>query len=54
MKKQLERGCASLIVELYKGEIVMRHGTHNNVLHRRECPQGDWDKLVNFLKGKKS
>ena len=53
MAKQLEKGSASLIIELSNGMIKMRHGTDGYLLHQRECPKGDWDKLCNFLRKEK-
>ena len=47
---QLEKGSASLMVELNNGQIKVFHGTDGNLLFERLALNGDWDKIINELK----
>jgi hypothetical protein len=47
---QLEKGSASLRVELQGGEIKVFHGTDGELLFERLALDGDWDKIINELK----
>lgn len=47
---QLEKGSASLMVELQDGQIKVFHGTDGNLLFERSAIEGDWSKIINELK----
>jgi hypothetical protein len=47
---QLQKGAASLRVELQDGQIKVFHGTDGDLLFERSALEGDWDKIINELK----
>ena len=47
---QLEKGEASLRVELNNGQVKVFHGTDGELLFKRLALEGDWNKIINGLK----
>ena len=47
---QLQKGEASLRVELKNGQVKVFHGTDGELLFKRLALEGDWNKIINGLK----
>jgi hypothetical protein len=44
--KRIERGAASMFIELRDGDITINHGSDNTLLaHLDDAPEGTWGKL---------
>lgn len=51
MKREIERGAASLFIELKSGNITVAHGTDKTeLLKLSRVRKGSWDKLIDCLK----
>ena len=49
MNNKLERGSASILVDLTDNTIRVYHGTDNVLLHERTAYEGDWSKLFDTI-----
>ena len=49
--KEIERGEASIFVDLTEGVLTVKHGTHGCILLKRNCPEGTWNKMWSVLRG---
>ena len=46
MIMKLESGSASLVIEMHKGALVVKHGIEGDVLLAGPLPEGGWSKLL--------
>jgi hypothetical protein len=50
-REQLETGCAKVILSVEDGILRMRHGSTKEVLHQTELLDGQWDEIIDHIKG---
>lgn len=55
MKKKIEKGSASIKIDLDNGNITVYHGEDEDVLHKIiNAEDGSWDKIWELLRSIKS
>lgn len=48
---QIEKGAASIFIELENGNITVKHGTDGHILHKViDAEEGSWDKIWNTIR----
>jgi len=51
MKPEIERGMASMLVELVDGNITVKHGDDGTVLlEKKNVEDGSWDRIWELLR----
>ena len=52
-KEELEKGSASILIDLTNSIISVKHGTNKTELYKKVALEGDWDKIWKAIKGEK-
>lgn len=47
---KIERGCASILIDLSDGKIKVFHGNDKALLFEKDAFEGDWDKIWEAIK----